>query len=169
MRSILTTILSFGLAACAATQSSNDQRARSESVASAGRVSRFDVMIRRLATLEGEFTSDWDFSGDKTILRSIGALSDSGAVADTAVRYLAECIGRTEPAHATFRGRAIPLGVVCYAALRHLAYHEEADSTGHLTPYWPGFIDNPGVTPGQLAAARRAWLKAAREGLYHTL
>jgi hypothetical protein len=158
-----------GLAACAATQSSNDQRARSESVASAGRTSRFDVTIRQLATLEGEFTSDWDFSGDKTILRSVGALSDSGAVADTAVTHLAACIGRTELARATFRGRAIPLGVVCYAALRQLAYHEETDETGHLTPYWPGFLDTPGVTAEQLVAARRAWLKAAREGSYHTL
>ncbi len=169
MRSILTTILIFGLAACAANQSSNNQQARSESVASTDRPSRFDVMIRQLAILEGEFTPEWDFSGDNAILRKIGALSDSGAIADTAVIQLADCIGRTELARATFRGRAIPLGVVCYAALSHLAYHEEADSTGHLTPYWPGFINTPDATHEQLAAAQRAWLKAAREGSYHTL
>ena len=169
MRSILSTILSFGLAACVANSSSSNQRARSESVASAAPASRFDLMIGQLANLQGEFTPEWDFSGDNTILRRIGALSDSGALADTAVTHLAECIGRTELAHATFRGRRIPLGVVCYAALAHLAYHEEADSTGHLTPYWAGFINTPETTPEQLAAAQQAWLKAAREGSYHTL
>jgi hypothetical protein len=167
MRSILTLLVGCTLAACSPNQGGHSDQAVPNATASADRSTKFDAVIRQLATVEGEFTREWDFSGDNTIFRRIGSLSDSGAVGDTAVAHLADCIGRTEPARATFRGSPISLGVVCYAALQHLAYHEEADSSGHLTPYWPGFLYTPEATPNQLAAAQRVWVKAAREGSYH--
>jgi hypothetical protein len=168
MRSSIVWILVLGLAGCSAPPNPQSRQARAKTP-STDHTSRFDVMVRQLAALEGQFTPDWEFSGNTTLFRTIGALSDSGSIADSAVTRLADCIAQTEPAHVTYRGKPVALGVVCYAALHHIAYHEETDSTGAITPYWRGDLRSPDATPQQLGVARAAWLEVIQQKSYHTL
>ncbi len=122
MYSRLTILVVCVLAACSPRADASKEQKQPPLTTTTDRSARFDALIHQLETLEGEFTPEWEFAGDDAIFTRIGSLSDSGAVADTAVSQLASCIGRTGPAQAKFRGRAVPLGVVCYAALGHLAY-----------------------------------------------
>lgn len=70
---------------------------------------------------------------------------------------LVACIDDPRPARATLDGKAVSLGVVCYQALRLLAYVEKPD--------WPGHI-GPQATPAERRAAREAWQAVLKEGAY---
>jgi hypothetical protein len=70
---------------------------------------------------------------------------------------LAACIDDPRPARATLDGKAVSLGVMCYQALRLLAYVEKPD--------WPGHI-GPLATPAERRAARAAWQAVLDDGAY---
>src|SRR3546814_15058636 len=68
---------------------------------------------------------------------------------------LVACIDDPRPARATLDGAPVTLGVVCYQALRLVAYVE---ATG-----WPGHI-GPLASPAARRAAKRAWQAVLAEG-----
>lgn len=75
---------------------------------------------------------------------------------------LVACLDDPRPARATLDGRAVTLGVVCYQALRLVAYVEAPDVRGEA---WPGHI-GPLAAPDERLVARRAWEAALAEGRY---
>lgn len=120
------------------------------------------ALVDSLARLPGDFSSweqgRWEFNGDAQVLSAFDRY------ADTAVVRLVACLDRTELAKATARGRPVPIGVMCYWALRRLAYYEWQGNPG-FPDKWPGEI-NPTATASDLRAAKEAWLRVVREGKY---
>jgi hypothetical protein len=168
MRNPLVLLAALAGALCCKGPDARPSSAQSQQASDAA-VTRLDSLVARLATLPGSLDLTWQFTGDNAVFTAIDALTDSGAIVDTAVARLASCLGRTELAATTLKSRPVPVGVVCYAALRRLAYHEEDDSTGGLTPYWPGDLEDPAVTISELRAAYDAWARVVRDRSYRTL
>lgn len=132
-------------------------------------VPELDTLIASLATLPGEITAEWEFKGDHRTFAAILALSDSSlALADTAVRRLVDCMGRTDPSAVTFEGRAVPVGIVCHRVMNWLAYHEEAGPDGGLVADWPGSVP-VSASADVLKAAQRAWREVVRQRTYSFL
>jgi len=109
-----------------------------------------------LMAFEGRFT--WNTARGEHVFSDLPAL---GALLDPAgeeqLRVLVACIDDPRPARATLDGQPVSLGVMCYRALRLIAYVE--------LPQWPGHI-GPLATPAQRKAAREAWQEALRRGTY---
>ena len=140
--------------------------------ASPAAVARLDSLVSGLSTLQGSLDSTWQFTGDNAVFRAIEALADSGAIGDSAVTRLVACMERTDRARIRLNNQPVRVGVACYTVLRRLAYHEEgdsSDSTGGLTPDWPGDLADPDVTIPNLRAAHDAWVRVVREKSYNTL
>jgi hypothetical protein len=121
------------------------------------------ALIDSLARIPGSFTSwdagRWEFTGSSGVLSSFDQFSDRAVIA------LVDCLDRSQPSQATARGRTVPHGVMCYWALRRLAYVEnEGDPESRDT--WPGQLE-PTASAQQLAAAKEAWLRAVRDHRYH--
>lgn len=124
------------------------------------------ALVDSLGRLPGDLASDqgpWEFTGGNSIVSAFDQFSG-----DSVVVALVQCLDRKEPAKATARGRPVTLGVMCYWALRHLAYYEYYQYEGdpESPERWAGQID-PTATPDQLRAAKEAWLKVVRERKYH--
>ena len=68
---------------------------------------------------------------------------------------LIACIDDPRRARALLDGAPVPLGVLCYQALRLVAYVEAEN--------WPGHVA-PNATPAERRAAREAWEAALAEG-----
>ena len=84
---------------------------------------------------------------------------------DVAIHQLVDCVDDLRPSNATLNGKALVVGVVCYQALTQTVAHEETGPDGDIVLKWPGHI-SPTATPGELAAAKKAWKKVLREGTY---
>jgi hypothetical protein len=89
------------------------------------------------------------------------AIGNIWVLPDSALVRLVACLDRSEPATATVEESPVPLGVICYEALRYgvrpTGFEDGED--------WPGFIA-PTATSEGLAAARRAWQDVVAEGSY---
>ena len=124
--------------------------------------SQLEALVDSLAHVTGEFTrwesGRWEFSGDRSIL---GAFDRYGS---RAVVQLVKCLDREEPTAARVRGRMVPHGVMCYWALRRLAYHESSTEDS-AEPVWPGEI-TPTASMDELRAAKQAWERVVAEGTY---
>jgi hypothetical protein len=121
------------------------------------------ALIQRLRVLPGSFEARAvsevvRFRGETTLLV---AIADFG---HEAVKRLVDCLDDAEPARATFRGDAVPVGAMCYEALRMTAYHEATDERGDVVTGWPGYIRSP--TLDQLRAAKAAWQDVLRRRAY---
>lgn len=120
------------------------------------------ALLGSLARLPGDFTAwdqgPWEFTGDAQLLR---AFDDHG---DSAVVRLVECLDRSEPARATAKGKSVPVGVMCYWALRRLAYFEWHEDPAYADG-WPGEIE-PTASLEALRAAKQAWAAVVREKRY---
>jgi len=122
------------------------------------------AMIERLAELEGSFdtgdvTGPLQFAGDRSFLRAFAQFGDS------AVFRLVECMDRYEPAKATFNGKPVALGVMCYTALQSVAYYEHTDEHGDLTGEWAGYIDAT-ASREEMLRAQNAWRKVIADSAY---
>jgi hypothetical protein len=120
----------------------------------------------KLSSLAGSFevrpaTGVVRFRGETALFVAIADFKDE------AVRRLVECLDASQPARATFRGAPVPLGAMCYEALRMTAYHEATDERGDVVPGWPGSIRSP--TLDQLRRAKAAWQDAVRRNAYTLL
>ena len=109
-----------------------------------------------LLALEGRFEwhavrADFVFS-DRPAL---AALLEPAPEAQLAT--LAACIDDPRPARATLEGQAVSLGVLCYQALRLVAYVETAGWQGHIGPQ---------AGPAERRKAREAWQAAIADGHY---
>ena len=115
-----------------------------------------------LARLPGNFTAwdqgPWEFTGDAQVLRAFDEYGDSAVV------RLVECLDRSEPARATAKGKPVPVGVMCYWALRRLAYFEWHEDPAYADG-WPGEIE-PTASLEALRAAKQAWAAVVREKRY---
>ena len=74
---------------------------------------------------------------------------------ETHLATLVACIDDPRPARALLNGEPVRLGVLCYQALRLVAYVEAPD--------WPGHV-GPLATAADRQAARKAWEAALAEG-----
>lgn len=109
-----------------------------------------------LQRFEGSFR--WDAArGEHDFSDRPGLAALLGAAPEQRLPELAACIDDPRPARATLDGKAVSLGVMCYQALRLLAYVEQPD--------WPGHI-GPLATPAERRAARAAWQAVLEEGAY---
>lgn len=70
---------------------------------------------------------------------------------------LVDCIDDERQAGATLGGAPVNLGVMCYQALRLVAYVEAADWAGHIGPQ---------ATSAERRAAKQAWRAALDERRY---
>jgi hypothetical protein len=123
-------------------------------------------LIHSLASLRGRFSRTgigfaWEFEGDMHLFHAIADFGDS------AVARLVSCLTDTTKAVATVEGRTVLVGVMCYEALRRVAYFEwdpddYRDAPSHR---WPGSMD-PTADPQQLRTAHDAWAEIVRRGLY---
>jgi hypothetical protein len=122
---------------------------------------QLEVLIDSLARLPGSFErtslGTFSFRGDQSLFGSLHAYGQS------AVTALVQCLDDSNAATATFQDSRVPIGYMCYTALKRIAYptaHE--DDTGD----WPGILLSPRPTAEQLAAAKKAWDKVVRSGAY---
>jgi len=103
-----------------------------------------------LLTFEGRF--EWHIDRAEFLFSDrpgLGALLEP--VDDKKLAALIACIDDPRPARATLDDEPVTLGVMCYQALRQLAYVEEDN--------WPGHID-PLTMPADRTAAKQAWQAA---------
>jgi hypothetical protein len=160
----------IGLLLCLAAACSPGRSGDASKSASAAWASRSaDSLIARLVRTNGEIAPDGGFVGDSSTFVAISSLADSaGSKVDSVVAKLVACLGRADLSHVLVATKAVPVGMVCYRALSHLAYHEETDSAGAITPYWAGVV-SPDASPDQLKAAQTAWERVVTERAYHIL
>jgi hypothetical protein len=118
------------------------------------------VLIDSLGRVSGQFEQEqsgqWGFASGVALFEAIGTFGDS------AVSRLVACIDDLTPAAALLRNRPVARGVMCYQALRHVAY---AEPEGSDTGEWPGVV-SPTATANQLRAAKRAWTDIVRARSY---
>jgi hypothetical protein len=81
------------------------------------------------------------------------------------VPALVECLDDMSPAQSTIDGTRVRVGIVCYEALSQLVYHEPTASDGDVAAGWPGNI-SPRASPGEMRAAKAAWMKVLQEKSY---
>ena len=121
-----------------------------------------DGLISLLQVIPGSFEelSVGGFSGDTAIFEAIADYKDQ------AVEYLVNCMDSMEPAKATkgAEGRPVPLGVMCYVALRYTAYYEP-----EVGEDWQGIIMSEFPTFNELQSAKEAWKEIIRKGAYNLL
>jgi hypothetical protein len=112
-----------------------------------------DSLVAELRRTSGSFerSSDgsWSFVGPDEGFKRFDAYRDR------AVAKLAACIADTSKATARVDGRDAPLGVMCYWALRRIAYYEW-QTDPEFKDGWPGEIQ-PTASAAQLRAASAAW------------
>jgi hypothetical protein len=80
-------------------------------------------------------------------------------------------MGDTTKSTSTAAGRAVPIGIVCYEALAHIAYYEAYDDRPQGTgkyAQWPGEIDAT-ASVARLRRAQIAWRAAIRQKRYRFL
>jgi len=118
------------------------------------------VLTAKLEKLSGSYSigahGQWVFSGERTLFGAIAEHQDS------AVARLVNCLDDTTASLATVEGRRVPLGVLCYEALRFTAY---AEPEGIDSGEWPGTV-MPTATGSALRAAKAAWLEVVRQKGY---
>ena len=119
------------------------------------------LLVDSLAKIPGEFESNpvgtFSFRGDETLFNAFYQYADSAVVA------LVECLGNSSPARATYEGRPVPIGYMCYSALIRMAYPTAfEDSPGD----WPGVLLNPAPSADELRAAQRAWEEVIAQDAY---
>lgn len=116
-------------------------------------------LIDQLRTMQGSFRpvggGAWEFSGNR---RDLDAFQHFG---DRAVEKLVACLDRTDRTNTLVQGRLVPLGVLCFEALRYMAYHEAVDSLGDMDADWEGAI-LPTASFHDLRRARQAWDEVLR-------
>jgi len=123
-----------------------------------------DRLIERLKTVGGTFTRagaehDFRFDGSLEVVRALSAFGDS------AVARLVECMDREEPTTTTLQGRPVPLGAMCFDALRRIAYYEATDAEGDVDADWPGYITVAADREARLRA-QAAWKVVVENGWY---
>lgn len=123
---------------------------------------RLEALVDSLPLLRGEFTNPlpgrWDFSGDRRYLIAFERFGDSAVVT------LTQCLDRADSAAATFQGRRVLAGFMCYAALTRVAYYEW-DQEPEQPALWLGIVPAD-ATPRQLRAAKEAWTEVVRTKRY---
>ena len=107
-----------------------------------------------LLTYDGRFV--WDAARQEFVFSDRPGLATLlGPAPDAHLATLVACIDDPRPARALLDGATVALGVLCYQALRLIAYVEAPD--------WPGHVD-PRAAAAERQAARRAWEAALAEG-----
>jgi hypothetical protein len=126
------------------------------------------ILLQALWTTKGSFVGR-DFSGHRAAFRNLSTYADqSSANADTVVSRLVECMDRTELSEATSLGVPVSRGMMCYQALRWIAYYEAVDEHGELTGEWVGHVEL-NATPAEMKAAQDAWREVVRKHSYSLL
>jgi hypothetical protein len=132
---------------------------------SATAVAELDRLVDSLRLLRGTFSQDssgvWSFDGRLDAFRAFDPFGDQ------AVIRLTECLDDLSPSVAVAHGKQVPLGIVCYWALRRIAY-VEWNSELESSRGWQGEID-PSSSPEQLRAAKAAWRRAVQQRRYSLL
>jgi hypothetical protein len=121
------------------------------------------ALIQQLGRLRGEFgfsdmTQTWEFIGDDKTLNAFGDFADS------AVGRLVECLDAGSSTHVRVGDRQALLGVMCYTALRRVAYVENPPGGKP----WAGVV-SPDATIEQLRRAKLAWQEVVKKKLYRLL
>jgi hypothetical protein len=144
-------------------------RAREPTASVVSSVDSLRFFVRSLDTLGGTFTvtsaGGWTFSGDATVFTRIGNFGDA------AVAELVSCLGRSNPSRALLDAKPVPVGVLCYEALRRTAYYEAYEERGESSnkyERWTGHL-RPNATPAQLRAAAEAWRQVVARKAYRLL
>lgn len=115
---------------------------------------RAAALEEALLAFEGRFT--WDAARQEYVFSDrpgLAALLEP--VREAHLATLVACIDDPRPARTLLDGAPVPLGVLCYQAMRLVAYVEAAD--------WPGHV-GPRATAAERRAAREAWETALAEG-----
>lgn len=142
----------------------HSQRSTAAALPSAAQGDTIDQLIAELRNVSGSFTRqgaghDYRFDGSLDVVR---ALAEHG---DSAVSRLVECMDREDPTQATLNGRSVPLGALCFDALRRIAYYEATDDQGDIDGKWPGYITVAAEREARLEA-QAAWREVVANRLY---
>jgi hypothetical protein len=125
--------------------------------------SAIDSVIGELALLEGQFSEDapnpGHFAGDRALFHWLGEQGNAAAF------RLVECLSDTTLARATWQGRRLSLGMMCYVALQGIAYYEPVDERGEIRDDWDGWV-SLGASAVELRRAQAAWREVGRGGRY---
>ena len=116
--------------------------------------SLLDSLRQVTAVVTDDPSGAWSVGGAEPLLRTIGTFGD------TAVAPLAGCIGDTTQVRATYKGKPVRMGLMCFAALQMVAY-AEVDDSGN----WPGAL-LPEDGAKRLVAAQAAWQDVVRRRVY---
>jgi len=131
------------------------------------------ALRQALAAVKGHF--DWRSEHnshsytDRQELRDVVLAQSPGAQRDdlpeSVLAELVDCLDDSSPSASVFRDQPIPLGWVCYAALRGFVYHEETDEDGDIVQHWDGYPMFP-ASLQDMKAAKAAWQKVLIEKTY---
>ena len=126
---------------------------------------QLDSLVSALKRMAGKLTTDgkdsWVLQGSAKLLAALAAHRDSAVVS------LVACLGDEAPSRTTAALEPVPVGVLCYAALRRIAYYEWQVEP-EFKNGWPGDL-RPTASIEQLRAARIAWTKVVRQKRYSLL
>ncbi|HEX7041204.1 MAG TPA: hypothetical protein VF202_13890 [Trueperaceae bacterium] len=171
---VLALVTGFSAAGCSGGANEEAQAGAAETASAATPISgatatpepadSLGKLIEKLGQLPGSFertgrSGAYAFTGDRNVIHAIVLFEDA------AVPRLVDCLDNTEPAAATLNGEPVPVGVMCYEALRFTASYEATDEQGDLDPTWPGYI-GPDATAEDLRAAKGAWEEVVRRKAY---
>jgi len=105
------------------------------------------------------------FSGDRSFFIRLGNIVDNRpSVAHQVISTLIDSLDDMAPTKVTYRGKAVPLGVMCLEALLSICYYEASDKNGNITA-WEGTVF-PGATKEELRTAKRAWKRILKKRAY---
>ena len=145
------------MSACAQEPQTQDALGESVAAAAPSTIAQDTLgrLIQRLKTVGGTFTRtgsehDYRYDGSLEVVRALASFGDS------AVARLVQCMDREDTTSTTLEGKAVPLGAMCFDALRRIAYYEATDSEGDIDADWPGYI-TVAASRAERLRAKDAW------------
>jgi hypothetical protein len=79
--------------------------------------------------------------------------------------FLVDSLDDKSKTQSKIDNETVPLGIICYEALKQLVYYEPATPDGDIEQNWPGYI-SPKSTPEEIKAAKKAWNKIVKTKSY---
>lgn len=123
-------------------------------------------LIGALLNIDGSYainaaTKKIEFNNKVKLAETVSSIAP-----EKLVPQLIACMDDERNSKVKYRGKAVPLGMLCYEALTFTVYYEPTDARGDVAKHWPGYLKSGDISLAGLRAAKRAWEEVARKKAY---
>ena len=84
---------------------------------------------------------------------------------DDVVSQLIACLDDAQSSRTLYAGKPVPVGIVCYEALKQTVTHEPTDENGDVAATWAGEL-TPRSSVEEMRAAKTAWTSVVANNEY---